>query len=364
VSRVDPARRKLRCCVCKQKGGAPLQCGGSKACFTAVHVTCARDAGWTLASKPSVQQLQQHQVQQARQQGQQGQPRQAGPDSSSGSNDGNGSSPEGQTPATAAAAAGNMAAPAAGAAGAAPQLPGAGITVPYGELTAQAMPKGKRPSSSGRPTYGTTLGDGSQLLCYCPKHAGTLPAGGIRVFASVHVQRNEWLAQQKQRKKKQRRGSKLQRGAGADGDDMMGNGPPGLQLQLLQDAGVAGAGAMQQGALLGTPREQGLLGIPGDSPLPLEPLRPPAGATLLQRYQHMSTTEGFRVRSGASGIHGQGVFATLPHKAGDLVVEYRGEVISRAEADEREARQYDQLVGAGGCCGDVQQVAACQAGHL
>ncbi|KAG0491118.1 hypothetical protein HPP92_007981 [Vanilla planifolia] len=53
------------------------------------------------------------------------------------------------------------------------------------------------------------------------------------------------------------------------------------------------------------------------------------------------------IASGKSRIHGFGVFAKLPHKAGDMVVEYAGELVRPSIADIREHCIYNTLVGAG-----------------
>ena len=51
--------------------------------------------------------------------------------------------------------------------------------------------------------------------------------------------------------------------------------------------------------------------------------------------------------AGKSAIHGWGAFAKTPHAAGDMVIEYQGEVVRASVADTRERRLYDTLVGAG-----------------
>ncbi|KAL0366707.1 UNVERIFIED_CONTAM: Histone-lysine N-methyltransferase ATX2, partial [Sesamum radiatum] len=45
-----------------------------------------------------------------------------------------------------------------------------------------------------------------------------------------------------------------------------------------------------------------------------------------------------------SGIHGFGVFTKLPHRAGDMVIEYTGELIRAPVADRREHLIYNSLV--------------------
>ncbi|KAK8510354.1 hypothetical protein V6N12_011725 [Hibiscus sabdariffa] len=48
-----------------------------------------------------------------------------------------------------------------------------------------------------------------------------------------------------------------------------------------------------------------------------------------------------------SGIHGFGIFAKHPHRAGDMVIEYTGELVRPSIADRREHFIYNSLVGAG-----------------
>ncbi|KAL6751995.1 hypothetical protein V8C86DRAFT_631397 [Haematococcus lacustris] len=42
---VPPARLALRCCLCNQAYGAPIQCSGSRSCVVSFHPMCARMAG-------------------------------------------------------------------------------------------------------------------------------------------------------------------------------------------------------------------------------------------------------------------------------------------------------------------------------
>lgn len=50
---------------------------------------------------------------------------------------------------------------------------------------------------------------------------------------------------------------------------------------------------------------------------------------------------------GKSAIHGLGAFCKVPHKAGDMIIEYVGELVRPPVADARERKVYDTLVGAG-----------------
>ena len=65
------------------------------------------------------------------------------------------------------------------------------------------------------------------------------------------------------------------------------------------------------------------------------------------KYTLMHTTLRHRVVAGKSAIHGLGAFARVPHAAGDMVVEYVGELLRQPVADIREGRVYNDLVGAG-----------------
>jgi SET domain-containing protein len=51
--------------------------------------------------------------------------------------------------------------------------------------------------------------------------------------------------------------------------------------------------------------------------------------------------------TGKSRIHGFGVFAKVSHKAGDMMIEYIGELVRPPISDIRERRIYNSLVGAG-----------------
>lgn len=47
------------------------------------------------------------------------------------------------------------------------------------------------------------------------------------------------------------------------------------------------------------------------------------------------TTKGKRIQVRRSGVHGKGVFALTPIKKGEKIIEYKGEIITWEEADER-----------------------------
>ncbi|XP_073001650.1 histone-lysine N-methyltransferase TRX1-like isoform X1 [Typha latifolia] len=70
-------------------------------------------------------------------------------------------------------------------------------------------------------------------------------------------------------------------------------------------------------------------------------------SSMAEKYKNMKTTFRKRLAFGKSRIHGFGVFAKLTHKAGDMVIEYIGELVRPTIADIRERRIYNSLVGAG-----------------
>ncbi|KAL9140489.1 hypothetical protein ABFS82_14G040500 [Erythranthe guttata] len=75
----------------------------------------------------------------------------------------------------------------------------------------------------------------------------------------------------------------------------------------------------------------------------------PSGSILsvADKYNYMKNTFKKRLAFGKSGIHGYGVFTKFPHRAGDMVIEYTGELIRATVADRREHKIYNSLVGAG-----------------
>ncbi|XP_031112629.1 histone-lysine N-methyltransferase ATX2-like isoform X1 [Ipomoea triloba] len=69
--------------------------------------------------------------------------------------------------------------------------------------------------------------------------------------------------------------------------------------------------------------------------------------SMSEKYEHMKGTFRKRLAFGKSGIHGFGIFAKHQHKAGDMVIEYSGELVRPPIADRREHLIYNSLVGAG-----------------
>ncbi|KAI3890806.1 hypothetical protein MKX03_007419 [Papaver bracteatum] len=66
-----------------------------------------------------------------------------------------------------------------------------------------------------------------------------------------------------------------------------------------------------------------------------------------EKYTYMKKTFRQRLAFGKSGIHGFGIFAKHPHRAGDMMIEYSGELVRPSVADRRERIFYNSLVGAG-----------------
>ena len=69
--------------------------------------------------------------------------------------------------------------------------------------------------------------------------------------------------------------------------------------------------------------------------------------SMSDRWRKMKATRHARLAFGKSAIHGWGLFTKARHCAGDMVVEYAGEVVRSSVADFRERSSYDTLVGAG-----------------
>ncbi|XP_018477200.2 histone H3-lysine(4) N-trimethyltransferase ATX1 isoform X2 [Raphanus sativus] len=69
--------------------------------------------------------------------------------------------------------------------------------------------------------------------------------------------------------------------------------------------------------------------------------------SMAEKYRYMKETYKKRLTFGKSGIHGFGIFGKLPHRAGDMVIEYTGELVRPSIADKRERLIYNSMVGAG-----------------
>lgn len=73
----------------------------------------------------------------------------------------------------------------------------------------------------------------------------------------------------------------------------------------------------------------------------------PQGRQAQSRQAHTDGRHCLGLAAGKSAIHGWGAFTKAPAAAGDMLVEYMGELVRRPVADARERRIYDILVGAG-----------------
>ncbi|KAK1400556.1 histone-lysine N-methyltransferase ATX2-like [Heracleum sosnowskyi] len=69
--------------------------------------------------------------------------------------------------------------------------------------------------------------------------------------------------------------------------------------------------------------------------------------SMAEKYSYMKKTFRKRLAFGKSGIHGYGIFAKQQHIAGDMVIEYTGELVRAPIADRREHLIYNSFVGAG-----------------
>ncbi|CAI0397255.1 unnamed protein product [Linum tenue] len=69
--------------------------------------------------------------------------------------------------------------------------------------------------------------------------------------------------------------------------------------------------------------------------------------SMAEKYNNMRQTFRKRLAFGKSAIHGFGIFAKHPHRAGDMMIEYSGELVRPPIADRREHLIYNSLVGAG-----------------
>ncbi|GLI69245.1 hypothetical protein VaNZ11_013821 [Volvox africanus] len=93
-----------------------------------------------------------------------------------------------------------------------------------------------------------------------------------------------------------------------------------------------------------------------------------AGARpVAERYAAMRATVVQRLAAGKSAIHGWGAFAKVPHRRGDMLIEYVGELIRPSVSDVREKRVYDKLVGCGTyifTLNEEQHIDATRAGNM
>ena len=73
----------------------------------------------------------------------------------------------------------------------------------------------------------------------------------------------------------------------------------------------------------------------------------PSMLSMADKFRRMRETLGDRLTNGKSAIHGWGAFTKVPHRAGDMMIEYCGDLVRPGVAELREDRMYDRMVGAG-----------------
>ena len=69
--------------------------------------------------------------------------------------------------------------------------------------------------------------------------------------------------------------------------------------------------------------------------------------SMAEKFWKMRETLSDRLTNGKSAIHGWGAFTKVRHAAGDMMIEYCGDLVRPGVAEVREDRMYDKLVGAG-----------------
>ncbi|GAX81946.1 hypothetical protein CEUSTIGMA_g9374.t1 [Chlamydomonas eustigma] len=69
--------------------------------------------------------------------------------------------------------------------------------------------------------------------------------------------------------------------------------------------------------------------------------------SMAERYHRMKASGRLRITCGKSAIHGLGAMAKADHRAGDMVIEYVGDLIRPSVAEMREHALYNSMVGVG-----------------
>ncbi|GIL92473.1 hypothetical protein Vretifemale_19939 [Volvox reticuliferus] len=166
-------------------------------------------------------------------------------------------------------------------------------------------------------------------------------------------------------------------GAGAAGDDgSSGRGQVDTKQGHVQD--TCGKEQQEAGGISGPIAPATAARAPSDHhhsqgphsllPTQLVEAAVAAGArSVAERYAAMRATVGQRLAAGKSAIHGWGAFAKMPHKRGDMLIEYVGELIRPSVSDVREKRVYDKLVGCGTyifTLNEEQHIDATRAGNM
>jgi hypothetical protein len=332
VSRVGRARLALRCGICRQPHGACVQCAGGARCYATYHPLCARGRGYLMEVREG-----------------------------------------------------------------APGGPGG----PEAPLAAGAPPgvapprrRGPAPGLDGKAVTG--LGDGLFLASFCPKCAPTAggpgaraaprratPVKGAAAAAAQRASAGGGSATATAAAATSAKASLLPAlGAAAggaapatpDADATPGcartvpldwslrrlrREPAAIEAFLAKRAFVAATPYVVTGRRRTpplAPREGRALPPAPDGATPASlaasaacaasaSAAPPA--SVAERYADMKATLPARLTCGKSAIHGWGAFTKVPHAAGDMVIEYCGEIVRPVIAELREARCYDALVGAG-----------------
>jgi len=288
IGRIGRARLSLRCGICRQPHGACVQCAGGAKCYATYHPLCARGRGYRMEVREG---------------------------------------PAGDAPP--------------------PPVPGA------------APAPRKRAAAKGLDGKAVTgLGDGLFLASFCPRcgpGAGPPAKGAPRHATPV-----------KGAKKARTEATAAPEQSPEPEEDM---GPPGcartvpldwslrrvrrepaaIQAFLAKRAFVAATPYVVTGrrhiAPLAPRAGAALPPATPDGEPEAAASAPPA--SLAERYAAMRSSWSARLTCGKSAIHGWGAFTKVPHAAGDMVIEYCGELVRPVVAELREARCYDALVGAG-----------------
>jgi len=298
-ARVAKARTALRCGLCRQQHGACIQCAGGRHCFATYHPLCARARGYLMDSF--------------------------------------------EAPPPAAAAAGAAAAGAGAGAEAAPAAAG-------GKRARSRADKGL----DGKAVTG--LVDGFILASFCPKCRASAPKllGGGQATPVKPGARKRAAARKPS--------GALQLPPAAEPEPLDGcarTRPLDWSTRRLRREPAALAAFLAKRAFVEAMPYvvSGRRSLPALAP-PLGAARPPpapaaaeaggaAHSSVAQRFGEMRASLRARLTCGKSAIHGWGAFTKAPHAAGQMVIEYCGELLRPAVSDARERRSYDALVGAG-----------------
>ena len=289
IARIGRARLSLRCGICRQPYGACVQCAGGAKCYATYHPLCARGRGYRMEVRE-------------------------------------------------------------GSAGDAPPPPVPGAPPAPRRRTAAKGLDGKAV---------TGLGDGLFLASFCPRcgpGAGPPAKGAPRHATPVKGA------------KKARTNAAAEEASPPAAEALDDGGPPGcartvpldwslrrvrrepaaIQAFLAKRAFVAATPYVVTGRRHVPPLAPRTgAALPPTTPGGDADAAPPPPASLAERYAAMRASWSERLTCGKSAIHGWGAFTKVRHLAGDMVIEYCGELVRPVVAELRERRCYDALVGAG-----------------